>query len=603
MLGRFQAGCCSCSVERQAASRQTRDRVSRMTRRSTLTLHILLSFAFAAIAAPVRAQAPQPRALSLEDAMALASRTSEAIQIAAADVTRAGTARVSAASQRRPQLFGTVSYARTLRSQFQGLADDRSDGAAEPAAPCDPFEPDPTLPVEHRIAALERTLHCQSSGNGFGSIVSRLPFGRENQWSFGLSASQSLFTAGRLAAQQRAAGAAAQSAGVALRSVQADTRLTVAEAYFDALLADRFVEIASATLEQQERVLDQTTLMQRVGTRPQFDVLRARVALDALRPTLIRQRSARDLAYVRLKQLLDLPLDAPLALTTRFAPDTEPASVAPAVDRRATEAASADDAGARAAGNPPDVAAPAPEDRAPVREAALEVDRLDALFAAARAQRWPSVSANAQLQQVAYPSGLVPTGDFLSNWTVGFSVDVPLFTGGRLSAAVEDARASLAQGRLRLAQTQELAELDTADALLNLEAARATWSASAGTVDQAVEAYRIAEIRFREGLSTQIELSDSQLLLQQARANRAQADRDLRLARLRVALLNDLPLSAGSAPGAPASNGSAPRTFTAPQTAPGGPVSGGASTVAGAQPSSGSATPGIVQGATTGGLR
>lgn len=572
-----------------------------MTRRSTLTLHILPSIALVVIASPLWAQQRQARSLSLEDAMALASRTSEAVQIAAADVTRAGTARASAASQRLPQLFGTISYARTLRSQFQGLADDNSGGAAEPAAPCDPFQPDPTLPADQRIAALERRLQCQGSGTGFGSIVSRLPFGRENQWSFGLSASQSLFTAGRLAAQERAAGAAARSAGVALQSAQADIRLTVAEAYFDALLADRFVEIASATVDQQERVLDQTTLMQRVGTRPQFDVLRARVALDALRPTLIRQRSARDLAYFRLKQLLDLPLDAPVALTTTFAPDTAPASAVPALDRGATRGG--DRAAGIAPGNAANVSAPAADDRAPVREAALEVERLDAVFAAARAQRWPSVSANAQLQQVAYPSGLVPTGDFLSNWTIGFSVDVPLFTGGRLSAAVEDARASLTQARLRLAQTQELAELDTADAILNLDAARATWSASAGTVDQAVEAYRIAEIRFREGLSTQIELSDSQLLLQQARANRAQADRDLRLAQLRVSLLKDLPLSTGSAPGTPASSGSAPRTFTVPETAPGGPVSGGGSTVAGAQPASGTATPGLPQGATTGGFR
>ena len=70
-----------------------------------------------------------------------------------------------------------------------------------------------------------------------------------------------------------------------------------------------------------------------------------------------------------------------------------------------------------------------------------------------------------------------------------------------------------------------------------------TWEASAGTVQQAQRAYEIAEIRYREGLSTQLELSDARLLLVQAQANRAQAGRDLQVARVHVALLPDLPLA------------------------------------------------------------
>jgi hypothetical protein len=50
-------------------------------------------------------------------------------------------------------------------------------------------------------------------------------------------------------------------------------------------------------------------------------------------------------------------------------------------------------------------------------------------------------------------------------------------------------------------------------------------------------------------LSTQLELTESRLLLQQARANRAQAARDFQVARLRLALLKDLPLGAGGASG------------------------------------------------------
>ena len=95
-------------------------------------------------------------------------------------------------------------------------------------------------------------------------------------------------------------------------------------------------------------------------------------------------------------------------------------------------------------------------------------------------------------------------------------------------------------------------------------AARATWEASGGTVQQATRAYEIADVRYRAGVSTQLELTDSRLLLQQAEATRAQAARDVQVARARVALLPELPLgSTGTATTVPTS--SATRAPSQPQ--------------------------------------
>ena len=97
---------------------------------------------------------------------------------------------------------------------------------------------------------------------------------------------------------------------------------------------------------------------------------------------------------------------------------------------------------------------------------------------------------------------------------------------------IADANAD--EARARLQQTRELAALDTRDALEAMAGRGSGWQASVGTVEQAVRAYAIGEIRFREGISTQLELNDSRILLQQARANRAVAARDLQVARVRV---------------------------------------------------------------------
>ncbi|HEX2092549.1 MAG TPA: TolC family protein, partial [Longimicrobiaceae bacterium] len=162
----------------------------------------------------------------------------------------------------------------------------------------------------------------------------------------------------------------------------------------------------------------------------------------------------------------------------------------------------------------------------------------------------PSLALVSQYGRVGYPEGTLPGWDgFRTNWTVGLSLSVPIFTGGRIRGDELVAEASLIEARARLQQTREMAALDTRDALERLEAAQSAWEASAGTAGQASRAYQIAEVRYREGISTQLELTDSRILLQQAQANRALAARDLQLARIRVALLRDLPLGAGG-PGA-----------------------------------------------------
>jgi multidrug efflux pump subunit AcrA (membrane-fusion protein) len=174
-------------------------------------------------------------------------------------------------------------------------------------------------------------------------------------------------------------------------------------------------------------------------------------------------------------------------------------------------------------------------------------------------------------------------GDFRTNWTVGASLNVPILTGGRIAANAAAAEAQVDAARLQLQQTQELADLDSRQALAELVAARAAWEATAGTIEQADRAYQIAGVRYRNGVSTQLELSDSQLALEQAQANRAQAARDLQVARARVALLPALPLGTTPAGGSVVPSSPTTPQQSAPQPIPTAPL----------QPSAPSATGGL----------
>jgi len=473
------------------------------------------------------------RPLSLDEALRLAEATSEQITIARAGVARASGQRLQATSQRLPQLAGTAGYTRALASQFSSLAGGTDTTTQSGPANCGTFVPNPALPVESRLDSLEHAVDCATNGNPFSSLGS-LPFGRENTWQLGLNLQQNVFAGGRIAAQVDAATAGRRRAEIQLASTRAQLVLDVAQAYYDAALADRLLAIADSTLAQSEETLRQVTLAKQVGNQPEFEVLRAQVTRDNQRPVVIQRRSDRDLAYTRLRLLLEIPAGQPVALTTPLN-DAAPVPVE------------------RFASNPALIGDTTTANRAPVRQAAELVTTQEAQFRIARAQRYPTVSIVSNYGRVGYPAGTFPAwSDFATNWTVGAQLSVPIFTGGRIRGDEMVAQANVAEARATLEQTREQAELDTRTALDQLAAARALWQASTGTVEQATRAYRIAEIRYREGLSTHTELTESQILLQQSQANRAQAARDLQIAQIRVALLPDLPLNVGSAAGSAA---------------------------------------------------
>lgn len=475
------------------------------------------------------AQQSPARSLSLEEALTLALPASETVGIARAGERRATADLRRARSGFFPQLSGAASYERLLKSQFSGFADEGdSNGNGEPApSRCDAFTPDPTLPVTDRLAALESTARCVSRLNPFGDLGS-LPFGRANTWSWGFSASQTLFAGGRVLAGVRAAEAGHRGAAIAVTAALAQTTLEVVEGYADAALADRLAVIARAALDQADTTLAQTALRREVGTAPEFDLLRATVARDNLRPQLIQAEAQREIAHQRLRQLLNLPGTVPLTLVT------------PLDDTTLTGTPSLAALVARA----PDTAAAA---RTTVRQADEGIAAQDALRRAARGEYLPSVSIASQYGKIAYPSSGVPGwNDFYTNWNLSVGVQFPIFTGGRLRAEHEAARAGVMEAELRRQQALEGAALDARAALARHDAALATWAASGGTVEQAARAYAIAEVRYREGISTQTELLDARLAFQQAEATRATAARDLLVARVRVALLADLPLAAGT---------------------------------------------------------
>ncbi|MCX5762900.1 MAG: TolC family protein [Gemmatimonadetes bacterium] len=469
----------------------------------------------------IRAQgaAAAPGQLSLADALKLAEQRSEALKIAEAGLSRAQGQRYQARSQLMPQLNGTAAYQRTIESQFQSISKKSAPASSSSGADT------------------SKNTGADLTNSSIGKI-----FAAPSTVILGLTFSQNLFTAGKLTATNKGADAAERAAMAGVSSARAQLVLDVAQAYYNASAADRMASIADSTLAQADRALKQTTLSRQIGTSAEFDLLRARVTRDNARPQAIQAHSNRDIAYLRLRQLLGLSLNGAMTLST------------PVRDDLTAEQAMAQTAGTvlmAPVALPRENSSATPdtmvEHRAAVKQAtdALEAQRY--ALKAARWERLPSVQLTSNYQRFGYP----PDGTFLPNsfglfypnWTATMGFSFPVVSSGRIKGDRMVAQANYIDAQQRLQQAREGAELDARISVNQYEQAQAAYAASVGTDEQAAKAYQIAEVRFREGVSTQLELDQSRTQLQQARMNRVVAARDFELARLRLALLRDLPLA------------------------------------------------------------
>ncbi|HYJ79667.1 MAG TPA: TolC family protein, partial [Longimicrobiaceae bacterium] len=210
-------------------------------------------------------------------------------------------------------------------------------------------------------------------------------FNQPNSYNANLNLSVPLFQGGRVGAGLRAARGVRGAAEADVAEARADVTLLVLRAYLAALLADRLVAIQETNLQQSAARLTQVEQLAAAGRAARYDVLRARVERANLEPAAIQARGDRDLAFVELRRLINLPARTPVRLTSGV--DAE--EVRALAARVEAEAAAVDSA--------------ALEELPAVRAARLRADASRAGVSVARADYLPSVSVFVQSGFQAFP--------------------------------------------------------------------------------------------------------------------------------------------------------------------------------------------------------
>lgn len=392
---------------------------------------------------------------------------------------------------------------------------------------------------------------------------------------------------GRTRSSARIAEHGAEAAEAATAANINTLTLQVQSNYYGTLRAQDLVEVRRQAVGAAQEQLRVAQAQFRAGTVPQFDVLRASVQVENLRQNQTVAENQARIAVANLINTLGIDPSTPVRLTpvpvTPLPPPLPPAAPggvpggagapppAPAAPGAAT-APAAPGPQTPAAPNPPAPTAPTPrtppgptpasgqplplaEDEAfrealsrrPEVQQAQENVRLnrERIRFEARARR-PELALFGSYTLTPDATGLAAVDH---QWRVGANLSVNVFDAGLIRSRVRQAEADRDTAQAQLVQVQQSVALEVRTALLNLREAQERRQTTAANVQQAQEALRIAQVRYRSGVSTNVEVTDAQVALTDAETNQVNAEYDYLNAEaaLARALGRYAPPTAGSA--------------------------------------------------------
>lgn len=502
-----------------------------------------------------------PLRLSLAEAVQLALGQSYAIRLAEVDRETAEQDIRAAYSILYPRIDANASYQRTLATPnpFAGsAAGDLFSGFS--AGDWTTFNErirrsDPTLdtaaignacPAAVAAGALQQVSFtdfflCQSAAStairqGDPPSPDANPFLVENTFRAGLAGSQLLFSGSAFAALRGAEAQRNATSGDFKRTAQQVVELTT-QAYYGVRLAQASVEVLEKSVARTRDTVREVKTRQKEGVVPQFQVLSAEVELANLETELLTARNRARVAENNFAFNLGIPANTQVVLTDslEFDLQTIPVEV---------------EAVAQAVASRPDVYAA--EQRIELSKAIAD-DTFSRYLPELRLVANLTIVGNVpdNLERV----GAVPPADGLilsgnpfafeseqrgffddsfwgTNFTAGLNLTWNLFEG--FATAAQHSRDKLAtqRARIQLERLKSQIEREVVQLSGDVRSSLERVQLQSKNIERAELNYRHAELRVKEGVTSQLELREASNQLDQSRFNQLQAIHDYLVANI-----------------------------------------------------------------------
>jgi outer membrane protein len=336
----------------------------------------------------------------------------------------------------------------------------------------------------------------------------KFTIGAKNDYSISLNLDQTLFDGGKVFNAWKIANLydkyATEGVKIARHSVIYGTK----QAFFSVILARDNVNVARDAVSQAQENFKVVNNMYLQGLVSEYDNLRAEVELANLVPQLTKAENDARLALNNLKYYIGYTgLDE---LDPKFVFSLQDTIATPDLDT------SLEQAFARR----PDY----------VGQDYL-IRAYKKVIGISRSGRMPSLYFSSALSWNAAVNETFPAKeDWIRSWSATLDLSFPIFDGLKTSGSIKKSKADYVKNNLAKSQLEDAIRLEVEEAISQIEESKKRLASGQRTIAMAEEGQRVANLRFKNGVGTQLEILSAQSALTQAKTNYVLAVYDYQIA-------------------------------------------------------------------------
>ncbi len=331
--------------------------------------------------------------------------------------------------------------------------------------------------------------------------------GTRSNYGWTTSVEQPLFTGGSLYWSYRLAQLGVDLSKIFFELVKQDLILQVKATYFNILKAEKIRQVALRAVEQLEAGVEVSQAYYDVGIIPKNDLLQTQVQMAQARQNLTKAEVELAVAKAAFNTLLrrDVEMEVTLEDILEYRPMEVTFEECLANARR---------------------------NRPELKEAKLNVKRVEKEVQLARSQYFPFLGVSGNYERVGDDPGVSGSRyEDEDSWNITAYARWTFWQWGKKRQLVREKEIRLVQAEDARVQVEDGISLEVKGAYLRLREAKDKIGVADVAVEQAEENYRINVERFKEQVATTTEVLDAQTLLTQAKSNYYNALSDFSIAR------------------------------------------------------------------------
>ena len=253
-------------------------------------------------------------------------------------------------------------------------------------------------------------------------------------------------------------------------------------AYFDYLQAVKLKKVSQESLQQAVEHLKLSRSLFEVGSRPQFDVIKAESDEATARVNLLNAENNIDITRLQLENILNKKLPPDFTLKDEFEVVRDSVSESESLNIALLN-------------------------RPEIISGKFRVDANKSFLTSAWTANLPSINASGGYTWKSFALNQT----FQGSWSLGVAVSLPIFEGFAMDAGIQQARADLDNAQASYDLIEQGVTLDVRQQYSNLRLSRNQIAASRSLLKAADETLRLAEARFKAEVGSAVEVTDARV--------------------------------------------------------------------------------------------